>query len=114
MIQCALYVGRVSKWGSRIVQKNGRDCLEFDVITPSQTIKPDGFRQGFYVRVSAWGPQEGTIDKAVKKGDLVLVKGLPSNLGRANAIMAFTKDIAVGENEILNYFKNLGDTHEEE
>ena len=99
IIQKALYIGRVDRWGSRVVSKNGRDCLEFSMYLPSQTIKSNGWREHYSVRVSAWGP-DGTIDKRPKKGDIVCVMGIPSNKERANALMCFTRDLAIGEEEI--------------
>ena len=99
IIQKALYIGRVDRWGSRVVSKNGRDCLEFSMYLPSQTIKENGWREHYSVRVSAWGPG-GTIDKRPKKGDIVCVMGIPSNKERANALMCFTRDLAIGEEEI--------------
>ena len=99
IIQKALYIGRVDRWGSRVVSKNGRDCLEFSMYLPSQTIESNGWREHYSVRVSAWGP-DGTIDKRPKKGDIVCVMGIPSNKERANALMCFTRDLAIGEEEI--------------
>lgn len=95
----AIYIGKIDKWGSRVVSKNGRDCLEFSMYLPSQTIKTNGWREHYSVRVSAWGP-DGTIDKRPKKGDIVCVMGIPSNKERANALMCFTRDLAIGEEEI--------------
>ena len=96
----AFYIGKVSKYGSRIVDKNGRDCLEFDLYLPGQNIKSDGFRSFYSVRVSAWGPADSGIDKRPVKGDIVGVMGIPNNNGKANALMCFTRDLAIGEEDI--------------
>lgn len=102
-----IYIGRVSKWGARCLERNGRQVLEFDLLMPSQKLKPSGHREMYCVRVSAWGP-DGTMDKAVKKNDIVLVRGIPENAGKANAVMAFTKDMAIGEEEIRDYLWDMG------
>lgn len=96
-----------------MVEKNGRDCLEFSMYLPSQTIMASGWRERYSVRVSAWGP-DGTLDKRVKKNDTVLVMGIPSNKGRANAVMCFTRDIAIGWEEIKQMLNRIAGEIDEE
>ena len=91
----AIYIGRVSKYGARTVEKNGRKVLEFDLHMPGQEFNEHGYNKMFCVRVSAWGPDAETIDIEIKKGMIVEAFGKPTNSGRANALMCFTKDIKI-------------------
>ncbi len=116
MNYAAIYIGRVDRYGSRIVDKNGRECLEFSMYIPGQKVKDNGWREMYTVRVSAWGPPaEGDgsyppIDKRPKKNDTVAVMGIPDNQGRANAVMCFTKNIAIGSSEIHNLLVVTGES----
>jgi len=76
-------VGRVSKWGSRVL--SGPDRVEFDVLCKSQR------KSMFCARVTVFDPG---LDKP-RALDYVEVSGLPEVSSSRISIMAFGKDVKI-------------------
>jgi hypothetical protein len=68
----ASYVGRVSKWGSRKIEVNGSEVMQFTLYLPSAVSDIAG-HSTFTVRVSAYG-----VDVGPGPNDYVRVTGKPS------------------------------------
>ena len=80
-------LGRVSKWGSRVIGDPPR--CEFDLLTPSQEYSGTG-RKMLCVRICIFDPQ-GSIGKL----DYCKIRGLPKIKNNRLEIMAFSKDVQV-------------------